>query len=306
MDQADPIFVVAHENAGRGRFRGAVAGLKRALGSEDRYEPTRHAGHARELARQAAIDGWPVIGAAGGDGTAHEVAGGILDSGRDATLAVMPLGSANDYAMALGLAPGWWQARRFRPVVRRVDVGRVSWSGRSRWFINGAGVGFNGQVTVESRKISRLRGLMLYGLAVWRALGVARSHGDWQVEVDGARRPTRPLMTVSVALGHREGNFTLAPRARLDDGLFDVVEAGILTGWEVAGLLPWLAMGREVAHPKVWQGTARAARVTADGPVAAHADGEMLCEPGDGVRDFVFDLLPGKLAALCGPGFRGG
>lgn len=306
MDRVGPIFVIAHEDAGRGHFRRAAAGLKEILGPGDRYEPTRHAGHAFELARRAADDGWPAIGAAGGDGTAHEVASGILDSGRDPTLAVFPLGSANDYAVALGLAPGWWSKPGAGFVVQRLDVGRVRGQGFAQWFINGAGVGFNGQVTVESRKIKCLRGLMLYGLAVWRALRIPRSGGPWTVEVDGNFHAPRPLMTVSVALGHREGNFTLAPSAKLDDGLFDVIEAGQLTALEVLGLLPRLALGGKVTHPKVWQGQAKTVRVVADCPVAAHADGEIQCEAKDGVCEFYFELLPQKLAVMTGPGFRGG
>lgn len=305
MERVGPIFVIAHEDAGRGRFRRAAAGLREVLGPGDHYEPTRHAGHALELARRASDSGWPIIGAAGGDGTAHEVASGILDSGRDPTLAVLPLGSANDYAVALGLPPGWWSAPGAGFAVRRVDAGRVSGQGFARWFINGAGVGFNGQVTVESRKIKRLRGLMLYGLAVWRALRIPRSEGAWMVEVDGHSHAARPLMTVSVALGHREGNFTLAPDAKLDDGLFDVVEAGQLSALEVLGLLPRLALGGRVTHPKVWQGRANTVRVVADRPVAAHADGELLCETHDGLREFAFELLPQKLAVMTGPGFRG-
>lgn len=306
MRPARPMFVVSHEGAGRGRFRAVAGALRAVLGPEDRYEPTRGPGHARELARRAADEGWPLIGAAGGDGTAHEAARGILESGRDATLAVLPMGSANDYAQALGLVAGWWNNPRFSWSVRRVDVGRVSWAGNTRWFVNGAGIGFNGQVTMESRKIKRLRGLMLYGLAVWRALAIPRTTGPWTVELDGEFHAPRPLMTVSVALGHREGNFTLAPRAKLDDGLFDVIEAGQLTALEVLGLMPRLALGGEVSHPKVWQGQAKACRVVADSPMAAHADGEMLCEPGDDVREFSFELEPRKLAVVAGPGFRGG
>ena len=301
-----PVFVIAHEGAGRGRFHREAQRIKAALGPADRYVPTERAGHAFDLSRRAADEGWPIIAAAGGDGTAHEVASGILDSGRNPTLAVIPLGSANDYAVALGLVPGWWANTAGNFPVRRVDVGRVSGPGFGRWFINGAGVGFNGQVTVESRKIKRLRGLMLYGLAVWRALGVPRTNGPWTVEVNGHSRAARPLMTVSVALGHREGNFTLAPRSKLDDGFSDVFEAGQLTALEVLGLLPRLALGGEVNHPKVWQGQAKTVHLMADSPMAAHADGEMLCEPGDGTREFFFELVPRRLAVLTGPGFRGG
>ena len=300
-----PVYVVAHVDAGRGRSRRSIDRLRAVLGPDDHLEPTRFAGHAVELARRAAEDGWPVIGAAGGDGTAHEVACGLLESGRDPTLAVLPLGSANDYAVALGLVPGWWSRPVEGVVRRRVDVGRATWAGGSRWFVNGVGMGFNGLVTVESRKVKHFRGLLLYGMAVWRALGKPRLSGPWHVNIDGFMREERPLMTVSVALGHREGNFTLTPRALLDDGLFDVVEAGHLSPFEVMSLLPRLMMGGEVVHNKVWQGTAKTVEIVAPGAVAAHADGELLFRVEDGVSALSIEVVPRRLEVIAGPGFRG-
>lgn len=300
-----PVLVVAHVDAGRGRSRHSLDRLRALLGPGDRLEPTCHSGHAVELARRAAEDGWPMIAAAGGDGTAHEVACGVLDSGRDPTLVVLPLGSANDYAAALGLVPNWWCRPVPGMVRRRVDVGRVAWTGGSCWFVNGVGMGFNGLVTVESRKIKHFRGLFLYGMAVWQALGMPQLAGPWRVSVDGAMRLERPLMAVSVALGHREGNFTLTPRALLDDGLFDIVEAGHLSPLEVLSLLPRLIVGGEVVHGNVWQGTGKSVAIVAPGPVAAHADGELLCRVEDGVSALSIDLVPQRLEVLSGPGFRG-
>jgi diacylglycerol kinase family enzyme len=79
--------------------------------------PTERPGHAVELARQAAEQGFAKVMAAGGDGTVHEVANGILQSGnRDVTFAVWPVGSANDYAYTLGMTV-WWA--RFQEQVAR-------------------------------------------------------------------------------------------------------------------------------------------------------------------------------------------
>ena len=65
-------------------------------------QPTEGPGHAEQLALEAANSGHDVVAAAGGDGTVHEVANGILNSGReDVTLAVVPIGSANDFAFSL-------------------------------------------------------------------------------------------------------------------------------------------------------------------------------------------------------------
>ena len=115
--------------------------------------------------------GFGIVAAAGGDGTVHEVANGLLHSGLpEVRFAVVPIGSANDYAYSLaadtdGQSP---------PAVRPVDVGVVSEpGGRQRYFVCCLGLGLNGAVTLESRQIRRLQGIALYGLATLRACGTA-------------------------------------------------------------------------------------------------------------------------------------
>src|SRR5207248_2866580 len=108
------------------------------LGRRAEFWPTRHAGHARTLAAEAAEAGFAAVAAAGGDGTVHEVANGLLRAKREAVLAVVPVGSANDYAHALGLGADWWLRPDPAVGVRRVDVGVVrSAGGREQFFVNG-------------------------------------------------------------------------------------------------------------------------------------------------------------------------
>ena len=180
-----------------------------------------------------------MVAAAGGDGTVHEVANGLLQSGKSEVIfAPMPAGSANDYVNSLGLADDWW--RRPDPAVGPglVDVGLVRSGGRSRYFVNGFGAGFNGLVTRESRRIRRLRGMALYGLAVLRVIFYHYTAPVTTVRLDDGEADTAPMLGLSLALGRREGNFVVAPQARLDDGLFDYVHGGAATRW---GLLVFMA-----------------------------------------------------------------
>src|SRR5258707_10954403 len=96
--------VIYNPAAGRGRAGRRLESLRQTLGQRAEFRPTQAAGHAEQLALEAVQAGFAVVGAAGGDGTVHEVANGLLRAGRsEAALAVYPVGSANDYAHSLGL-----------------------------------------------------------------------------------------------------------------------------------------------------------------------------------------------------------
>jgi diacylglycerol kinase family enzyme len=291
------LCVIFNPAAGRGLAARRLTGLRRALAGRAEFRPTRGPGHAEELALQAAVEGFSFVGAAGGDGTLHEVANGLLRAERpDTALAVFPTGSANDYAHALGLAPGWW--RRPDPAIRvgPVDVGLVRGpDGRERYFINALGLGLNGIVNYESRRIRRLRGLARYGVAMARAFVWQFGHPVVTATTDGTTR-TAPTLAFSVALGRREGNFLVAPRAELDDGLFDYLHAGPVSRWELLRYLPALVSGGLPSdHPRLWMGRCRAVTLASEAPLTVHIDGEFFCLPEDNVRSLEVRILPARL-----------
>src|SRR5262245_13999087 len=165
--------VIYNPAAGRGLARRLIARLRRERGGAFDFQPTSAAGQGQELAERAVEAGHDTVIAAGGDGTVHEVANGVLRAGRAGVVfGVWPVGSANDYAYALGVGRDWplSDAARGRLVERAVDVGRVTGGGRVGYFVNGLGLGFNSAVTLESQRIRGLRGMALYGLAFLRAV----------------------------------------------------------------------------------------------------------------------------------------
>jgi diacylglycerol kinase (ATP) len=298
------LCVIFNAAAGRGRAARLLPGLRQALADRAEFRPSERPGQAEELAGEAAAEGFAVVGAAGGDGTVHEVANGILRAGAaDTALAVFPVGSANDYAHSLGLAPGWWLHPKPDLVLRPVDVGVVrSPDGRQRYFVNGLGLGFNGAVTLESRRIRWLRGVPLYGLALLRAMWRHFKHPRLRVAFDGQEREV-PTLALTVALGRREGNFVLAPDALLDDGLFDYLHAGPISRWELVRHAPGMITGRlPREHPRLWLGRCRRVTVGSETPLLVHTDGEFFCQPVDGVTSLEIDLLPGRLPVQAGHG----
>src|SRR5262249_45595581 len=158
--------------------------------------------------------------------TVHEVANGLLRAARpEVALAIFPVGSANDYAHSLHLGPEWWFRQNGNPSVSPVDAGIVrAPDGRERFFINGLGLGFNGAVNLEAKRLPRLQGLLLYSTALLKALCLSYRYPRMTVSLDGQARQV-PTLALTLAIGRREGNFVVAPNAILDDGLFDYLHA---------------------------------------------------------------------------------
>ncbi len=289
------LCVIFNPAAGRRRAAGRLERLRRRWGERAAFRPTRGPGDAEELALEAARDGFAVVAAAGGDGTVHEVANGLLRAGRpEVRFAIVPVGSANDYAHSLGLDGEAGGPAEFRDV----DVGLVTdpATGRQRYFVCCLGLGLNGAVTLESRRIKRLQGLALYGLATLRALWYRYACPVLDITFDDGPAWSAPTLLFSVLLGRREGGFVLAPHAKLDDGLFDYVHAGCLSRWEVLRFLPRVALkGPPHDHPKVRLGRCRALRVHSQTALTVHIDGEFFALPEGNVRDLDIRLLPRAL-----------
>lgn len=291
------VCVIYNPTAGRGRAASRMESLRQFLGAGAEFWPTDGPGRGEELALKAASCGFPTIGAAGGDGTVHEVANGIFRAGRqDVALAIYPIGSANDYSHSLGLPAGWWADPNARIAVRAVDLGVVrSASGRERYFINGLGLGLNGAVNIEARHIRHLQGVALYGCALLKAMWHHYVSPSMTVTLDGVSRQV-PTLALTLAVGRREGNFILAPNAVLDDGLFDYLHCGPLSRWELLRYVPRMITGNlPTNHPIVWMGRCREAQVVSEVPLAIHIDGEVFSRPDEDVRSVEVRILPGAL-----------
>ncbi len=287
------LCVIFNPTAGKHRARRRLARLRAGWGDRADFWPTERAGHAADLARRAAEAGYRVVAAAGGDGTAHEVLNGLMAAGRsEVRFSIIPIGSANDYAHSLGLDRAGGP-----PPARAVDVGHVrAPGGRSAYFGCNLGLGFNGAVTWESRRIRRLQGMALYGLATLRALYSHFERPLMTLCIDDAPPWQTPTLLFSALVGRREGGFVLAPRAQVDDGWLDYVHAADLSRAEVLRLLVRIAVfGPPADYPRVRQGRCRRVALVSQAPLIVHTDGEFFCLPADGVRELEIELLPQAL-----------
>ena len=284
------LCVIFNPAAGRGQAARRLARIRKAWGDRVAFQPTDYPGHALELARHAALDGYKIVAAAGGDGTVHEVANGLLQAQRpDVQFGIIPIGSANDYHASLEM-----EATSPPAAVRTVDVGLVRGpGGRQKFFVCCLGLGLNGAVTMEARKIKRLQGIALYGLATLRALWYHYRCPQMELALDGQPSVRAATLMLSVLVGRREGGFVLAPKASLDDGWLDYVHAQDLSRFEVLKFLPRLALtGPPSNYPKVRQGRCRSLKLTSEAPLVVHVDGEFFCVPKEDVRSLEIEIVP--------------
>lgn len=191
------------------------------------------------LHRYAATDGDRLVFAIGGDGTVRTCAEALAYSG--AKLAIVPRGTANLFARALGVPSGLDAALDvgFGPQERRVDLASTDGSA----FAAMAGIGLDAAVVRSTPRLLKERlGWVGYATGALAHLG-SRPH-EFQISVDGAAPITRRAHSVVVGnVGVLPGGFSILPGAAIDDGALDV---GVLSPQHVLG---WAVMaGRVLAH----------------------------------------------------------
>jgi diacylglycerol kinase (ATP) len=254
-------------------------------------------GHLIELAERAARSGAELVVAVGGDGTLNETINGLMRAGGTTELATIPIGTGMDFVRTHGIPTRFEDAVRTAKdgTPRTVDVGRVhyrTWAGEEaeRYFGNVGSVGMSAAVARRANGMSKVLG----GRATF-FYALVRVFLEWQntvidVDLDGERRSAR-MHDVVVANGQYHGGAKwLAPDAKPDDGLFDVLLIGDVTKLDFATTAPKLYRGTHLAHPKVDLERARTVSVDAEETLPIELDGEQV-----GTTPVRFDVVPGAL-----------
>jgi YegS/Rv2252/BmrU family lipid kinase len=299
------IRVILNPTAGRGLGARVEPDLCQALeeeGLEYSLVRTERPWHAAELAEQAAGEGFELVVAVGGDGTAHEVVNGLVTAsgGETAgTFGVIPVGSGSDFANTIGVPPGMREAvrRLANGRDRVVDVGRVTISGQApRYMDNTVNIGFGGVVTRESRKVKYLRGIALYLPVVLKTVFLYYKAPQVTIEYDD-QQLSMPAVMVCVANGSREGGgFHVAPDAQPDDGLFDLCVAHEMSRLAMLAIIPSFMSGTHVGHKNITMARAKRVAISSSEDLIAHIDGEMLCTKAHRIE---FEILPNRLRVRC-------
>ncbi len=300
---AHRILLITNPNADMGNAWRQAAELRPVVeefGGAD-WTGTVYPTHAIELARQAAEQGYELVIAVGGDGTVHEVVNGLMQAPaeRRPRLGVVPLGSGNDFAHAVGVtarqpAEALRQVLSGRP--RRVDLGRVEDEhGRVEFFDNTIGIGFDATVTIRSHRLPIVRGFLMYLIAVLQTILLDNAAPRLTFVSDQESWEAPKLMLV-VCNGPREGGgFLVAPEAVVDDGLFHYACIDQVSRPMMFRIVPEVMRGTHGRFDCVRMGALRHLELHSDRPLYIHLDGEIFAGFGSDVRHLKLDLLPQAL-----------
>ena len=302
------IKVIFNPAALAGRVTRLAPDLKACLerganetGARVEWVETQAPEEAIALAQEAAIEGYELVVAVGGDGTVNEVLNGLMQAqsqGHEVTLGVIPTGSGNDFAWLAGIPiePLAACQRLFDGQTRMVDVGHVREAGgRERYFDNGCGAGFDARVSLEARGLKRLGKSLVYVVAVLKTIMLHHQAPSFRIGLD-ERELTRPTMMLTIGNGQRHGGaFHSTPHAVLDDGLLEVCIAGKLSRLGLLRIIPQFMRGVHEAHEQVSMERARRVTVRADAPQVIHVDGEIFAT--DAV-EFEVSVMPGALRVM--------
>lgn len=280
--------------------------LEQALGTITVFE-TRQKLDAIELTRQALKGGAQTILAVGGDGTLNEVVNGFFEDGDPihptAKLAVILRGTGSDFVKTCKL-PGAIEeltqaikAGDSAPCdVVRATVKPISEEPRERYFINVADVGIGGPVVnLVNSSSKRLGGKISFLLAGVRATLQSKNF-RMTVKLDGEILcEQRPHYFAAIANGrYFGGGIYIAPKARLNDGLFDVVLAGDFSLLEkIFKILPRLYTGKIGELKKVRMLRGQRLHISAAPPILIEADGELI-----GQTDALFEIFPSAIQVV--------
>jgi len=268
---------------------------------------TKAQGDGAEIARRAVETGRRFIIACGGDGTINEVANGIVATGEDVELGVLPSGTGGDFRRSLNIPHGTREAARAlkNGDTKLIDVGKITFHDHdgdevTRHFLNVSSVGLAASIiervkastTADWVPIASLRGKASFALSTLQEVfGI--EYATIRVRIDDEEEHN--LNTINFCVANARyfgGGMMIAPDAKLDDGYFDVVNIGDLSTMKILRKAYTLYRGTHIHLPEVKSRLAKRIEICATASdIHLETDGEL-----PGRLPAVYEIVPKALA----------
>lgn len=261
-------------------------------GIETSCHATACEGDATVAAAEAVNRGFDIIIAAGGDGTLYEVINGMAELPHRPPLGILPLGTTNDFARALGIPKHWEYACDIitQQYTRPTDLGKAN----QRYFINIAGGGSLTELTYEvPSKLKTMIGQLAYYMKGLEKITRLRPT-ELLIQADGYEDIHDEIMLFLICNSNSVGGFEhLAPDADLTDGLFNVVVLKKCNLAEFIRIATMALRGEHLNDPHIVHFKTRQIKVTTPGYVQLNLDGEY-----GGTLPCTFTVLPRHLPII--------
>lgn len=268
-------------------------------------EYTQYPLHATEIARNALKSNYNIIVSVGGDGTMNEVLNGFFEGNciinENASLAVFSRGTGCDLIRTLSIGREIENIievlKNINPI--RCDVGKVNFIGydgenKSRYFLNISDVGIGGETTYRVNKSSKvLKGFLSFLIGTLSAI-IAFKNKKLDIIIDDSISISGKKNGVIVANGrYFGGGMHVAPTAKIDDGLFDIIVLGDFSKIELIANFPKIYKGIHLEHLKVEHYRGKNIKIYSQERVLIEFDGE---QPG--IIDAEFEIIPKGINVL--------
>lgn len=226
--------------------------------------------------------------ACGGDGTARSVA--IALKGSDTKFGLLPLGSGNDFAKALGLNKSFVQNLETikRQSITEIDILRFN----DQYFINTLGIGFDGLTNYLASK-SIVKSDLKYVVAGFKALVLSK---PFSVQIDTEKKSLKlESMMVIVANGSWEGGkFFVSPESRNNDGISEIIIVKRVSKLRLLIEFIRLSLGSTFTSDIILKQKVKNCRIETSSDQYVHADGEFI----NNTSSFVINVEKEKIKAL--------
>jgi lipid kinase, YegS/Rv2252/BmrU family len=270
-----------------GAYIEQVKALLDAQGADYEIRETQRPGHATELAKAAVNEGFDVIVAVGGDGTMRETALSVVHT--DRVLGLLPCGTGNDYARAVGIPTDAESAVDIllHGQNKVVDAGQAN----DEIFFNVAGYGFDVDVLdyTEYYKPKCKKGSTAYRLGCLKAVAGLKLRKSTLTFPDGTIE--RNVLMAAAGIGtHFGSGMNVLPESDMSDGLLDVCIAHDVGRLRLVSLLPKFIKGKHLGLKYITYRKTTEVTVVCDPVSRIELDGERM----DGTP-VTFRVLPGAL-----------
>lgn len=276
-----PLYLLINPHAGGGRARSLLPELQQWAATRSTPVTLHVAGGIpATLAWLQALPHGARVALVGGDGSVNQLLPAFLSNGL--CLALIPQGSGNDVARALGVAGMTWRdalgfAKQATP--QPMDVGWLHTAEQTRPFLSSLTVGFDSAVCFKALHGPRwLRGLPRYLLATLRELSALQTW-DMQVTLDG--KPVHSGITLFASTLNTPtygSGMPAVPHADINDGELDLLVAGRFNVLQTLVMLPRLLMALHLSHPRVLTRRFKTLGISSSQALPLATDGEYVGE----------------------------